>query len=252
MHGLELVESVIERLSDEGLSYLNHYEPAVPVGEAVLHELRFPNGAPLSPALRRWLGYDAGLLGFFDDPAKPVFRARSISEFAEDVYGDGEVAKKFGALAKTLPGLCFGLPMGKDAKRFLYVGEGPLDSVGEHPVLVLDPADPPFVCVEYPGIDVFLADKARFFLRRSREFGGFGFDEVYGPRMQEHRDRLFDGRPSIKYGEDGFAPMIETDLEADETMLLAPHQPLPDGYRVVEEISNPMFGGVMRLVAPIR
>lgn len=249
MHGSELVESVIERISGEGLSFLNHYEPAVPIASEVLDGLRFPSGATLSPALRTWLAYDAGLLGFFEDPHNPVFREQNIEAFARDTFGEGPVATKIATLEKTLPGLCYLLPMGKSAKRFLYVGEP--DSVGEPPVLVIDPADPPFVCVEYPGIDVFLADKARFFLKRPREFGGFGFDEVYGPRMQEHRDRLFDGLPSIKYGEDGFAPLIETDLRADETMLLAPHQPVPEGYRVVEEIENPMFGGVMRLVAPI-
>lgn len=250
MHGVELVESVIEKVSAEGLGYVGHHHPAAPLDAGVVAALRYPDGQALSPALARWLAFDAGLLGLFEDVAAPALRGLTIGEFAQAAYGDGPVAKQFAALAETLPGLCFGLPMGREIKRLLYVGQP--DSVGEHPVLVLDPADPPFVCVEYPGVDLFLADKARFFLQRPRELGGFGFDEVYGPRMQEHRDRLFEGRPSMRYGDDGFAPLIETELETEKTILLAPNQPVPDGYRVVEEIENPMFGGVMRLVAPIR
>jgi hypothetical protein len=250
MHGVELVRAVIERLEQSGMDFINHPSAPQPLPAEVLRDLRLPNGEPLSPSLACFLAFDAGFLSLLREDTPPTFKAASIGELARTVYGDHPSAAKFAVLEKTLPGLCLLLPMGKESKRILYLGQP--DSVGEFPVLVLDPEDPPFVCVEYPGIDVFLADRARFLPQRSREFGGLGSDEVYGPRMQEHRDKLFGGLPSLRYGDDGFAPLIESDLDVSATRMLGPGEPIPEGYRLVEEVENPMFGMTMRLVAPIK
>jgi hypothetical protein len=247
--GVELVELVKERVEREGLSLFGHSGVPTPLGAAALDSLRFPNGAALSPALRAWLAFDASYLGWFDDLDSPTFSACTIGELGSRLYAGRSAADQLPHLAETLPGDCFLLPLRKSARRFLYVGEP--DSSGEHPILAVDPEDPCFVCVEYPGIDVFLAERARLVERTSGEFGGLDQHEVFAPRMNEHKVRLFGGARSLRYGDPGFSPTIATDVDPGATRLLPPGEEVPAGYRVVEEIENPMFGGRLRLIAPV-
>ncbi len=247
--GVELVELVKARVEREGLSLFGHAGPPTPLAPAVLDALRFPNGAALSPSLRAWLAYDASYLGWFEDLEAPRLEACSIGELGRRLYSGRSAAEQLPHLAETLSGDCFLLPLRKSARRFLYVGEP--DSIGEHPILAVDPEDPCFVCVEYPGIDVFLGERARLVERTSGEFGGLDQHELFAPRMSEHKVKLFGGARSLRYGDPGFSPTIATDVDPGATRLLAPGEEVPVGYRVVEEIENPMFGGRLRLVAPI-
>jgi hypothetical protein len=247
--GVSLVEVVKERVEHEGLALFGHLGAPTPLSDAALDQLRFPNGAPLSPSLRAWLAFDASYLGWFEDLASPHFERCSIADLGQRLYAGRSAAEQLTHLAQTLPGDCYPLPMRKAACRFLYVGDP--DSTGEYPILAVDPEDPCFVCVEYPGIDVFLGERARLVERKSGEFGGLDQHELFAPRMNEHKMRLFGGARSLRFGDPGFAPTIATEVDPGATRLLAPGEEIPDGYRVLEEIENPMFGGRLRLVAPI-
>src|ERR1700733_1440018 len=124
MHGVELIDAVIETIKPKrgGLSIPN----PKPVPAAKLEALRFPNGKPLSPALARWLAFDASWLGW-----KLPFVAQSIGACAKREY-DFE----WGYSALPLDGNCFGLHFGSGSRRLLYIGE-PASAV-EDPAFLTD------------------------------------------------------------------------------------------------------------------
>lgn len=248
MQGVELVQAVIAKVHEEGFGITGQVEPRQPLAADVVDALRFPNGAPLSPSLREWLRFDGTLVGWFDDLEAPKLERSSVSQLALRMYGNAHQAGPFSALeGKTLPGDCYPLPKGTLARRFLYVGEP--DSIGEYPVLVMDVDGPPFVCVECPGFDVYLATLAGLVYPPRRVFGCFVEDETYGPRMREHIARVLSGRPSLKLGDEGFTTEVKHEVAAEQTVLLWPGDPLPEGFVVIEEIMNPVKGLPMRLAA---
>jgi len=60
------------------------------------------------------------------------------------------------------------------------------------------------VCVEYPGIDVYLATHAKLVVPPKRVYGAYADDPRYRERMQHHIREALGGRREIELGEDGF------------------------------------------------
>lgn len=191
-HGAALIERVIDAVRAAGtldvLGRVGLPKHAKPRGvpEAALAELRFPCGAALSPALRRWLAFDATWLGWFRDPTHPVFEPETLASWSTREYG-----MDWGFGSYELDGEVYALHFGADSRRCLYVGEP--DSIGEHPVLLADTDDTPYLCVEAPGIDVYLADAVGLIGDAVRVYGGLIEHPDYGARMREHADRCFGG-----------------------------------------------------------
>ncbi len=198
MHGVELIRAVIEHLNSNGFGKLSPRSKPKGLPRAKLDALTFPHGKPLSPALKEWLAYDARFLGFFEDPNSPAFQPTSFEAWTRDEY---KMDWGFGALQKRLGGDCFPVPLGTDSRRCLYVGE--TDSVGEYPVLLIDVDDIPYVGVQYPGIDVYLATAVGLTTAPERVYGSYAKDQTYGPRMKEHGLNLFDGKTYLEFHDFG-------------------------------------------------
>lgn len=250
MTPVELVAEVIRRVEEEGLGVLGGAGAPRGLAPARLDALRFPNGAALSPALRAWLAFDATYLGWFDDLDAPSLPRRDVAELARASFPSPRHHEPFRALLTegTLTGDCYVVPGGKVARRFLYVGEP--DASGEPPVLVLDPESPSFVAVEYPGIDVYLAVRARLVETPKPVFGSIAEDERFRPRMAEHVERCLRGSPSLKYGDIGFVGEAKVDVDVETARMLAPNEAVPEGWVVVQEFPNPLTRMPMRLAAP--
>lgn len=197
--GVALVEAVIARVVDQGFAVLGtcglpRQARPQPVPPDRLAALEFPGGKPLSPALRRWLAFDARWLGWFEQPSAPVFRPLDLGQYAVQEYG---MAWGFDALAKKfLRGHCYGLHFGADSRRFLYVGEP--DALGEHPVLLTDTDDCPFLCVEHPGIDVYLGVFAGLVDDEGGCYGGLASAPRYRARMKQHQQQALHGYESVE------------------------------------------------------
>lgn len=230
------------------MGILRHVGSPIPVPQAELDKLTFPNGAPLSPSLREWLAFDGSLLEWFPDVEAPTLPRQNLGEVAIAAYGDTPQARHFAAAMQTLPENALLLPRGKVARRVLYVGA--TDSIGEYPVLGLDTDGLAFVCIEQPGFDVYLATLAGILYPPRAVFGAYADDERFAARMAEHIERTLGGRPAIKYGEEGFTAAPQVEVAPDATILLGPEDPLPEGYYVVEEMFSPFQPVPMRLAAP--
>ena len=104
----------------------------------------------------------------------------------------------FDALAKKfLRGDCYGLHFGADSRRFLYVGEP--DAIGEYPVLLTDTDDLPFLCVEYPGIDVYLGVFSGLVADEGDGcYGSLAGDRRYRARMKQHQAQALHGYASVE------------------------------------------------------
>lgn len=179
VRGAALVELAISAIERAGArKALGH--AAEGLSEEALAKLTFPGGKPLPPSLRRWLAYDAHWIEWFEDLARPTlpevgFHRMMVEQFDEqmaDVWDFSEM----------LPEHCYCVPGGSDSRRFLYVGQA--DEEGEYPILLVDTDDVPFVCVEYPGFDVYLASSFDAIELRGEEvYSGLFSDPLYGPAM---------------------------------------------------------------------
>lgn len=187
MHGVALIEAVIAKLTKDPKILLGKARPT-PVPPEALANLTFPCGKPLSPALRRWLAFDAGWLGWFSNPQQPSFAPQQLGAYARQQY---DMEWGYSALEASFAGECYGLAFGSDSRRFLYVGDA--DSHGEYPVLLLDTDDVPYLGVEYPGIDVYLGIHTGVIDHEVATYGDLLTHRVYGPRMKEHAKRYFNG-----------------------------------------------------------
>jgi hypothetical protein len=176
LHGVALIDAVIAKVKRDGALNIAKPKPAK------LARLTFPNGKPLSPALARWLAFDASWLGW----TLPLV-AQSIGAYAKREYD-----MEWGYSALPFKGDCFGLRGGSDSRRLLYVGEP--DSIGEYPVLLTDTDDDPYLGVEYPGIDVYLGVYAGVIDYKPDVYGAMIKHPVYGGRMREHAKRYFSGK----------------------------------------------------------
>jgi len=192
LRGAALVEKVITKIKAE--EAIDEPEPVPP---KVLERLKFPNGKPLSPGLRAFLAFDSSWVSWFSDPGDPEFEPMRVSELVEEeLEGWGEHFKE---VDRMLPGDCFLLPGGCDSRRFLYVGAA--DTFGEYPVFVVDTDDVPWIALDTPGFDVWIA----------REFGVVPEPSVYGdvpaeyvPHMQAHAKLNFGGRMDYECGSGEF------------------------------------------------
>ncbi len=197
--GVALVDAVIARVEDQGFAVLGScglpkQAKPQPIPPERLATLEFPGGKPLSPALRRWLAFDARWLGWFEQPSHPAFRPLDLGQFSEQQYG---MTWGFDALAKKfLRGQCYALHFGCDSRRFLYVGEP--DALGEHPVLLTDTDDCPFLCVEHPGIDVYLGVFAGLVDDADGCYGSLASHPRYRARMKQHQAQALHGYESVE------------------------------------------------------
>ncbi|MER5641093.1 hypothetical protein ABT095_29590 [Kitasatospora sp. NPDC002227] len=192
MHGVALMDRVIERVRQDGWPTADAPDLAEPqpLAPEVLESLRLPGGRPLPPSLRRWLEFDGSWLAdleWYEDGQEPVFDARALGETAERMYGsDGVMVGMFAEFERLLPSPCLPLVGGSDSRRLLYLGSP--DSTGEYPVLVTDIDDLPYVAVMYPGLDVYLADLAGVIDLDFDTYTGLSEHPVYGARMREHAE----------------------------------------------------------------
>lgn len=152
--GVELVDSVIAALQAEDGGLLPGMPVETPEGLApeAIAALTLPDGKPLPPSLARFLAYDASYLDVLDADGKLAFRrfrAMMTEQFDEDTADAAD-------FSELLPGWCLVVPGGSDSRRFMYVGEP--DRFGEYPVFIVDIDDVPYVCLAYPGLDVYLSD----------------------------------------------------------------------------------------------
>ncbi|GIJ60894.1 hypothetical protein [Virgisporangium aurantiacum] len=197
-HGVALVELVIGSVrADPGrlLHPYNTWDGPWVAGEPspVTPPDAFPSGRPLSPALRRWLEFDAGLLrrfGWFDDGGR--LTPRPLAEIAADAFGPIGKTYDSPALAERFAE-CFLLPGGSDSRRVLATG--PADALGEYPVFALDVDDLPCVELMYPGLDVYLAETAGVIEvdRAGKSYSALKEDARYAQRMREHARGFLNG-----------------------------------------------------------
>ncbi len=206
--GTDLVRAVIANVQAQGFGILGYAGAPRPVPKAELDGLRLPGGQPLSPSMREWLAFDAGFLRWFGEVEHPSFKPQNVGELAKAAFGpDNPLAQTFESLAShALPGPCLLVPFGDQSRRFVYLSAP--DSLGEYPVLLIDVDDAPFVCVEYPGIDVYLATHAKLLSPPKRVTGSYADDPRYRERMQHHIRAALGGRREIELGDEGF-PMDE-------------------------------------------
>jgi hypothetical protein len=193
MHGAALVDRVIERVREQGwpTSDAPDITEPVPLAPEVLDRLTLPGGRALPPSLRRWLAFDSswlGDVGWYDDPAEPVFGERGLGATAEWLYGGGGgMVDSFHDFERALlPAVCLPLVGGSDSRRLLYLGAP--DSTGEYPVLVTDVDDLPYVAVMYPGLDVYLADLAGVVDLDFDTYTSLAEHPEYAARMLEHAE----------------------------------------------------------------
>ena len=196
LRGQALVEKVVEKMEADGgrlggCGIPDH--PATPMLSKEILHLALPDGRPLPSSLVRFLAYDETFLGVVEgDPPRlklRTFRAMLAEEFDEDVANIAD----FGAL---LPGLCLVVPGGTDSRRFIYFGTA--DEHGEYPVMVVDVDDVPFVCIAYPGLDVYLADGVLTTVLKHSYLDGF--DGPYAAELSAQARRNFHGLKSLDLG----------------------------------------------------
>lgn len=250
--GIQLVERVVDKVKAEGFGLLGHNRAPIPMEQSRLDHFRLPEGKPLSPSMSKWLAFDRDFLGWPTEDGQ--FPALDVAELARREFGDEEpISAAFRGLARgALPGRCLPLPFGSDSRRFLYLSAP--DALGEYPVLLIDIDDVPFVCVEHPGLDVFLATHAGLLSPPERTYGAYAKDLRFKERMGHHIASALGGRALIELGEDGFLPPDEEDSELEEEAVapqptvIGANDPIPPGYVVDRVGVNPFTKQTMRFL----
>jgi hypothetical protein len=193
LRGEALVDIVIAKIEEEGGGLFGMAQVAAEDPEGLTPEelagLSLPGGRPLPPSLAKLLAYDQDFLDVLedDDDGKLALSFRSFKDMMAEQFDD-ETAEN-ADFTEVLPGQCLLLPGGTDSRRFMYVGEP--DRFGEYPVFGVDIADVPFVTIEYPGLDVFLADGVTEDILT--EEGDCLEHPVYGPMLADQAERNFAG-----------------------------------------------------------
>lgn len=191
LRGAALVDSLLTMIQEQGGGL-----PGMPVEEPEgltpdeLAGLSLPGGRPLPPSLAKLLAFDQDFLDILedDDDGKLQLAFRSFKDMMAEEFDD-ETAEN-ADFSELLPGPCLVIPGDNDSRRFMYAGEP--DAFGEYPVFVVDIADIPFVAIEYPGLDVFLADGVTEDIADDGVIGCFEHP-VYGPMLEDQARRNFDG-----------------------------------------------------------
>jgi len=160
LRGEALVDTVLAKINEEGggLSGMPQIAADEPDGltPEELAGLSLPGGRPLPPSLAKLLAFDQDFLDVLEngDDGKLALSFCSFKDMMAEQFDD-ETADN-ADFSDMLPGQCLVLPGEGNSRRFMYVGEP--DAFGEYPVFVVDIDDIPYVAIEYPGLDVFLAD----------------------------------------------------------------------------------------------
>ncbi|MDI1483584.1 hypothetical protein [Polyangium sp. y55x31] len=246
--GVALVRQVIEKVKAHDLSVLDPELPTSkrrprPLSREVIAKLRLPGNRPVSPSLAEWLAFDASFLGWFADLDHPVLQEMNVGAGALAAFRGSytEHAAYFNGLTKgALPSLCLPLPFGDQSRRLLYFSAP--DALGEYPVLVIDVDDQPYVALEYPGIDVYLAAHAGIIAPPE------GVDDPRFRQRMTHHLRNTLGRDVLTLGDEGFP--VDPAKVPPVPSLPAPGEPVPKGYRVREAI-NPFTKERVRMLLPI-
>ena len=193
LRGEALVDIVLEKIDEEGGGLLGMAQVAVDEPEGLTPEelagLSLPGGRPLPPSLAKLLAYDQDFLDVLedDDDGKLALSFRSFKDMMAEQFDD-ETADN-ADFSDVLPGQCLLISGEAEVRRFMYVGEP--DAFGEYPVFVVDIEDVPFVAIEYPGLDVFLADGVTEDV--VTEEGDCAEHPVYGPMLADQAVRNFAG-----------------------------------------------------------
>lgn len=194
LRGEPLVDTVLAKINEEGGGLFGMAQVAVDEPEGLTAEelagLTLPGGRPLPPSLAKLLAYDQDFLDVLEDgdDGKLALSFRSFKDMMAEQFDD-ETAEN-ADFSEVLPGQCLLLPGGSASRRFMYVGEP--DAFGEYPVFGVDIEDVPFVAIEYPGLDVFLADGV------TEDILGEDLPDcfehpVYGPMLADQARRNFAG-----------------------------------------------------------
>jgi hypothetical protein len=191
LRGDALVDSVLAKIEEEGGGLLGMVveEPEGLTPEE-LAGLSLPGGRPLPPSLAKFLAYDQDFLDVLEDgdDGKLALSFRTFKDMMAEQFDD-ETAEN-ADFTNVLPGQCLVLPGDGEARRFMYVGEP--DAFGEYPVFVVDISDIPFVAIEYPGLDVFLAEGVTEVILDEDVDNCFEHP-VYGPMLEDQARRNFAG-----------------------------------------------------------
>lgn len=220
--GVALIDRVIEKVKEEGFGCLDRstIKRPKPVPPGVLAGLRFPNGELLSPSLKRFLAFDGSWLskhGWYADPTAPRFTPQSLSDFAAREY-DAVWREAFAPFEAIIRGHLFLLPLGSDSRRALYVGKP--DSTGEHPVIVTDNDDGPYVGLMYPGFDVYMGHLSGVLTLKFPNYESLQTHRDYKARLAEHRELNFGGHRGLDFSDVYADASTSVDAEAapeDET-----------------------------------
>jgi hypothetical protein len=242
--GIALVRQVIAKVQASDLGVLDEYLPRNrrrprPLPPEVIASLRLPGNRPLSPSLAEWLAFDAGFFGWIDDGGRPLLPERNIGELALVMYpgDDAQTAAAFtGLTAELMKGFCLPVPLGSDSRRLVYLSEP--DELGEYPVLMLDIDDQPYVGVEYPGIDVYLATHAGLLAPPEKVAGGYADDPRFQARMEHHIRTALGGHRYLEPGDEGF-PISDGTLDNLASTVIGEGQEIPEGYEVSRVGRNP-------------
>jgi hypothetical protein len=193
LRGAALVDTVLANIDEDGGGLFGLAQIAVDDPEGLTPEelagLSLPGGRPLPPSLAKLLAYDQDFLDLLEDgdDGKLALSFRSFKDMMAEQFDD-ETAEN-ADFTEVLPGQCLALPGDNESRRFMYVGEP--DAFGEYPVFGVEIEDIPVVAIEYPGLDVFLADGV------TEDILGEGGDclehPVYGPMLADQARRNFAG-----------------------------------------------------------
>lgn len=186
LRGAALVDLTLATIQDGG-GLLPTEEPEGLTPEE-LAGLSLPGGRPLPPSLAKLLAYDQDFLDILenDDEGRVQLAFRDFKDMMAEEFDD-ETAEN-ADFSELLPGPCLVIPGDNESRRFMYAGEP--DAFGEYPVFVVDIADVPFVAIEYPGLDVFLAEGVTEDIVDEGTLGCWEHP-VYGPMLEDQARRNF-------------------------------------------------------------
>ncbi|WP_437305820.1 hypothetical protein [Sorangium sp. So ce388] len=195
LRGEALVDYVIETLQAGGQVDRRRFGKAgpTPLPPDRLAGLTLDKkGRPLPPSLRRWLAFSALDLGFIEDVSRPALRGLPIVKAAEAAFpGWGDSFRE--GFKDVLPGSCLLFKGDGESRHFLYAGEP--DTLGEYPIFQMSIDDFPFVALDCPGLDVFLAQRYGVLSYRDDLFK----HDVLGASMREQALLNFGGYRSYDF-----------------------------------------------------
>lgn len=243
-HGEALVERAIAALRSAGTFVPGSDCAPTGLSERALATLALPGGATLPASLRAWLAFDVTYTRWFTDLCKPSFPELGLVDALVYAGAPRSTVYAFAGLEReTLRGKCLPFPFGDVSRCVLYLGA--TDARGEHPVLLFDWDDVPYVALDAPGVDVYFARLARIV---NEPKGGWKDDPTYAARAESAITSVFRAAAPPDYGAPGFTlPRAEdepsqADIERETAStgipILPDGAPVPPGAKV-RVVTNP-------------